>query len=601
MRCIPCPDEGFLHIHGIPVVQRPLQVGDRKTNISVRVPVLDSDPPSSSPPLSKVHTSTMSEHYLDALVVGTGFSGIYALQSLLKMNLKVKAIDAASDVGGTWYWSRYPGAMSDSWSHLYRYSFDYEYPLYRRYVSQPEMLAYLRHVVEKYDLRGHMQFNTDMTSAVWDEGTSTWRVSCKTGDVFHVRYLLTALGLLTKANYPDLPGLQTFRGEIRHTSAWDTDLDLKGKRVGLVGVGSSGVQLVPAVADTVQSLHVFIRRPQFCVPSGDRALTAEEREAIFRDFPQIWSEARTSRVAIGFPELSREAMALCPADREAAFERLWEAGSGLQFLFGGFTDLLTDPVANEEACKFIRRKIKAIVKDPQKRKVLTPDEPYARRPLCANGFYEQFNRDNVFAVDIRAHPIVKIEAEGIRTADGKLHELDVIIFATGYDAMDGAYVRVDIQGRKSGETLRDFWKAKGPATYLGIFVPGFPNLLMINGPQTPFANIPPVSEENVNFIVDLIKRAEEISQRMNRPCLVEATEEAQRKWGEHCDEIANSTLLKQVPQWLFGNNVPGKKVSTLFYFGGVGRFRALIADIKATGFTGFKEPLSRKSEPRPLL
>ncbi|GAQ06775.1 cyclohexanone 1,2-monooxygenase [Aspergillus lentulus] len=543
----------------------------------------------------------MSEHHLDALVVGTGFSGIYALQSLLKLNLKVKAIDAASDVGGTWYWSRYPGALSDTWSHLYRYSFDYEYPLHRRYVSQPEVLAYLRHVVDKYDLRRHMQFNMDMVSAVWDEGTSTWRVSCKTGDVFRVRYLLTALGLLTKANYPDLPGLQTFHGEIRHTSAWDTELDLKGKRVGLVGVGSSGVQLVPAVADTVQSLHVFIRRPQYCVPSGDRALTAQEREEIFRDFPKIWTEARTSQLAIGFPELSREAMALCPEDREAAFERLWEAGSGLQFLFGGFTDLLTDPVANEEACKFIRRKIEAIVKDPQKRKVLTPDEPYARRPLCANGFYEQFNRENVFAVDIRTHPIVKIEAEGIRTADGRLHELDVIIFATGYDAMDGAYVRLDIQGQKSGGNLRDRWKAEGPASYLGISVPGFPNLLMINGPQTPFANIPPISEENVNFTVDLIKRAQEVSQQENRPCLIEATEEAQRKWGEHCDEIANSTLLKQVPQWLFGNNVPGKVVSTLFYFGGVGRFRALIADIKAKGFTGFKEPLSRKSEPRAHL
>jgi cation diffusion facilitator CzcD-associated flavoprotein CzcO len=263
--------------------------------------------------------------------------------------------------------------------------------------------------------------------------------------------------------------------------------------------------------------------------------------------------------------------------------------------------LLTDAVANEEACNFIRRKIEAIVKDSQKRKVLTPDEPYARRPLCANGFYEQFNRENVFAVDIRTHPIVKIEAEGIRTADGKLHELDVIIFATGYHAMDGAYVRLDIQGQKSGGNLRDRWKAEGPASYLGISVPGFPNLLMINGPQTPFANIPPISEENVNFIVNLIKRAEEVSQQENRSCLIEATEEAQRKWGEHCDEIANSTLLKQVPQWLFGNNVPGKVVSTLFYFGGVGRFRALIADIKAKGFTGFKEPLSRKSEPRAHL
>ncbi|EAW06432.1 flavin-containing monooxygenase [Aspergillus clavatus NRRL 1] len=538
----------------------------------------------------------MSEHHLDALVVGTGFAGIYALRSLLQLGLNVKAIDAASDVGGTWYWSRYPGARSDTWSHLYRYSFDTEYPLKRRYVTQPEVLAYLQHIADTHDLRPHMKFNTHMTSATWDEATSTWRIVCKTGDVFHARYLLTALGLLTRANYPDIPGQRTFKGEIRHTSAWSPELDLRGKRVGLVGVGSSGVQIVSAIADAVKSLHVFIRHPQYVVPSGDRELTPSEREEIARTYPKLWAEARTSALALGFPELGRQAMALSPADREEAFELLWQAGSGLQFLFGGFSDLVTDPAANEAACKFLRRKIAEIVTDPQKRAALMPTELFARRPPCANGYYEQFNRENVFAVDVKAHPITGVEEAGIRTADDKLHELDVIIFATGYDAMDGAYVRLDIQGRNPSDSLRERWKTAGPASYLGMSVPDFPNLLMINGPLTPFANIPPISEENVRFIVDLIKQAEEVSRLENRPCLIEATEEAQREWGEHCDQISDGLLLRLVPQWLFGQNVPGKATSTLFYLGGVGRFRAFLADVKARGFAGFKGLLGEVAE-----
>ncbi|PYI16856.1 FAD/NAD(P)-binding domain-containing protein [Aspergillus violaceofuscus CBS 115571] len=548
-------------------------------------------------------------HDLDALVVGTGFAGIYALHTLTQDGLRVQAIDQARDVGGTWYWNRYPGALSDTWSYLYRYSFDAEllrdYPAANRYSTQPEILEYLKHVVARYDLRRHMRFETVMEGAAWDDTIKKWRVRCRDiskpdegkGEVqytYTVRYLVTALGLLHEPVIPDIPGLKegVFQGEVVHTAAWDPQTSLAGKRVGVIGVGSSGVQVVTAIASQVASLHVFIRRPQYSVPANDRPLTPPERAAINAAYPALWADVRASHLGMGFPESSRKFMAVSPADRERILETLWREGNGLQLMFGGFSDLTTDAAANAEVCRFLRRKIAAVVTDPRKARVLTPTEPYARRPLSDAGYYAQFNRAHVHAVDVRAHPITAVEAHGLRTADGTLYELDTLVVATGFDALDGSYARVHIRGRDDdADDLHERWRRTGSACYLGCAVSGFPNLLLVSGPMAAFANVPPLTETNVEFLRDLIRRAEAITRRTGTQCEIEATLAAERAWTEHCDVTARKTLFAQAPSWMFGANVPGKRPASRLYFGGLGPFRAKLAEVKACGWVGFKEPL----------
>ncbi|PLB48936.1 putative cyclohexanone monooxygenase [Aspergillus steynii IBT 23096] len=543
------------------------------------------------------------EHHIDALVVGTGFGGIYALHSLLQLGLNAKAIDKAGDVGGTWWWNQYPGAMSDTWSHLYRYTFDPEllqtYPWSSWYVTQPEILEYLRHVVQRYDLRPHMHLSTEMTSAIWDDDAAHWTVRCQSGDVFHARYLISALGILHQAHVPDFPGLSTFRGDVVHTGAWRPDLDLTGRRVGVVGVGSSGTQVVTAIADRVQSLHVFIRRPQYSVPSGNRAVTAEDRRAVNEQYPQIVRDAKASSLAMGFAEPARTLMSLPAADREQLLEDYWQGGNGLRFMFGRFSDVITDEAANEEVCRFLRRKIAAIVHDPAKRAILTPTDLFARRPLCDNGFYDRFNREHVFAVDVRRHPIERITPRGVRTADGTEHELDVLIFATGFDAYDGSYGRVDIRGRGGG-MLREKW-AQGPVSFLGQGVRGFPNLLMVNGPNGGFANVSTLSETNVEYMVDLVRHAEETSRRTGRPCVIEPTEQAEWEWTSICRAGAEGTLFVKVPQWLISSNIPGKPTVVPFFFGGLARLRAIMAQVKERGFEGYEAPFGTGKSPKAQL
>ena len=381
--------------------------------------------------------------------------------------------------------------MSDTESYVYRFSWDREdlidYPFKEHYVKQPEVLAYLEHVVEKHDLRRHMRFNTQLTSAHWSDPDRQWQVSVNGDETLNAKYLITGLGLLSKQNFPNIPGLDSFAGEIHHTAKWPKDLSLDGQRVGVIGCGSTGVQVITEIGRKVKQLTCFQRHPQYSVPSGDKKVTPEYRQWVNENWDTIFEQVRNSITSFGFRESETSYHDVSPEERERVFEENWQLGNGFRFMFGTFNDIASSAEANEGACDFIRRKIDQIVKDPEKARKLKPYDVYARRPLCdgnaSNGqkYFEQFNRGNVDIVDLREAPITAIEPEGIRTGDGMLHELDVLIFATGFDAVEGNYTRVAIHGRND-LSLKDAWEESGPTSYLGMCVPDFPNLFMITGP-----------------------------------------------------------------------------------------------------------------------
>ncbi|PNS14599.1 hypothetical protein CAC42_2656 [Sphaceloma murrayae] len=549
---------------------------------------------------------------LDALVVGAGFGGIYQLKKLRDQGLSAKLIDIAGDVGGTWYWNRYPGAMSDTQSFLYRYSWDLEdlrtYPWDTHYVYQPEVLKYLQHVTDRYDLRKDMHFNTAMEGADWDDTARRWVVHTSSGITFRARYLVTALGLLSKQNLPDIAGIDSFKGEKYHTGAWPEHVELRGKRVGVIGNGSTGVQVITAIAKEVKHLISFQRNPQYSVPSAQGPVSPEARRDINERYEEIWREAvDESLFAFGFKETDRPTFSVDEEERRRIFEAAWQKGGGFRFMFETFGDITTDEAANKAASDFIKAKILATVKDPQKAKRLTPTQMYARRPLCDSGYYEQFNRDNVDVVSLHETPITHISPGGIVTQDGKEHELDVIIFATGFDAVDGNYTRLIIKGR-DGASLKDHW-SEGPSSYLGVSVPSFPNMFMILGPNGPFCNLPPAIESHVDFISDIIQANESTRKRTseeesltrydsakggfaglegtNTP-VIEATSEAEQGWTDLCDQLSADSLFRKTDSWIFGANVPGKKVSVLFYFAGLSAYRKQLREIAANGWTGFK-------------
>uniref|UniRef100_A0A1Y1LIS3 Flavin-containing monooxygenase n=1 Tax=Photinus pyralis TaxID=7054 RepID=A0A1Y1LIS3_PHOPY len=530
------------------------------------------------------------DRQVDALIVGAGFSGIYQLYRLREMGLSVKVIDMAGDVGGTWYWNRYPGAMSDTESFVYRYSWDREdlqtYPWSHRYLKQPEILAYLAHIVRKYDLRKDMQFNTELLSADWNEEAKVWKIGLSTGEIYAARYLVTALGLLSKANYPDIPGLGSFKGEMCHTAAWRPDIQLTGKRVGVIGCGSTGVQVITDIASRVGTLTCFQRHPQYSVPSGDKPVSQEYRKWVNENYDKIFHQVKNSIVGFGFVESTVPFHQHLPDQREKVFEDLWKQGNGFKFLLGGFSDLSTNKEANEAACQFIRKKISQIVTDAEKARKLTPHDWYARRPLCDGGYYEQFNRKNVDIVDLRETPIIAMTPEGIQTSDQVVHKLDLIIFATGFDAVEGNYNRIRITGR-GGKTLKDHWEPQGPTAYLGVAVPEFPNLFMITGPQGPFTNLLPAIEAHVELVSRCIEQSEK-NRRSGNPGVIEALPEAEKEWGRACNLAAEGNLFKETASWIFGSNVEGKKYALRFYFGGLAKFYQYANDITEDDFRGFK-------------
>jgi len=522
----------------------------------------------------------------DAVIIGAGVGGMYMLKKLRdEMGLRVRVYDRAPGVGGTWYWNRYPGALSDTETYLYCYSCDREllqdWEIRTRYVEAPRILEYLEHVADRWDLRRNMQFETGVTAAHFDEARSAWRITTDRGETVTAKYLVTALGLLSATNVPDIKGRDSFAGEQYHTGNWPNEVKFDGKRVGVIGTGSTGIQVITRIAPQVKHLTVFQRSPQYSVPIGNGPLPADEEADIKRNYDRIWADAKKSMVAFGLNESKVPAMSVSEEERQAVFQKAWDKGGGFRYMFETFSDIATDAAANEAAAAFIRRKIAEIVKDPETARKLTPHDYYAKRPLCDSGYYATYNRDNVALVDVKANPIKEITPRGIRTADGVEHQLDMIVFATGFDAVDGNYTKIDLRGR-SGERINDHWK-QGPTSYLGTTVANFPNMFMILGPRGPFTNLPPSIETQVEFIHEVIGEAERAGARS-----VEATAAAEAAWATKCREIADGTLFPKAESWIFGANIPGKPNVVLFYMAGLGAYREVLGEVTRDNFRGFE-------------
>lgn len=554
----------------------------------------------------------MAKPDLDIFIVGTGMGGIYQLYLSLQDGLRTLCIDRAHGVGGTWYWNRYPGAMSDTESYIYRFSWDKEllqtYPWPEHYVKQPEVLAYLEHVVERHSLDRAMELGTELLSAEWDEINNWWTIEtmqvdrdgepCAASKTFTARYMITGLGLLSKQNFPDFKGMDRFKGNKVHTGAWPRELDVSGQRVGVIGSGSTGVQVITALAPTAKRLVSFQRSPQYSVPSGDGPVAPQYRQWVNENYDNIIKQTRNSMVAFGFDESTVPAMSVTPEERQRKFEEAWKIGNGFRFMFWTFSDISTNRASNDAAADFIKDKIRTIVKDPEKARKLLPREIYARRPLCDGGYYQSFNRDSVDIVNLQDTPIAEITERGIVTSDGVEYELDTIIFATGFDAIDGNYNRLRIRGR-GGKTLKEHWDPIGPKSYLGLCCAGFPNFFMITGPQGPFTNIPPTLETQVELIAETIMRFRNKYGANSLGSIVEVTQQAEDEWTEKCKDMASNSLFHETSSWIFGANVQGKPYATRFYFGGLQKYIEEKDKIIADDYRGFVKH-AEESEDRPI-
>jgi cation diffusion facilitator CzcD-associated flavoprotein CzcO len=525
---------------------------------------------------------------LDAIIIGAGFSGLYQLHCLReRLGLAVKVLEAADGVGGTWYWNRYPGARCDSESHSYCYFFSdallEEWEWSERYPGQAEILRYLDFVADRLGLRRDIRFGTRVVSAAFDEAANRWNVETQAGERFTATYLITAVGCLSAANLPDIPGLESFEGEWYHTGEWPHEgVDLAGKRVGQIGTGSTGIQAAPAIARQAGHLTVFQRTANYSVPARNAPLSKAFKRELRENYAEIRALVQDTPNAHPFRISERKVFGVSAEDRQAIYEAAWEKG-GLQFR-ASFQDLLADRAANDTAADFVKNKIRETVKDPKTAESLAAiDHPYAaKRPPIDTGYFETFNRENVSLVDLRATPITGITPRGVRTSDAE-YELDVIVFATGFDAMTGPLLQIDIRGR-DGLALRQAWRA-GPKTYLGLQVPGFPNMFTITGPGSPsvLCNMPVAIEQHVEWIADCIAFLRE-----NGVARIEAATEAAERWGEHVNEIADTTLLPQVPHsWYLGANIPGKPRVFMPYAGGLPRYRGICNDVAAQGYPGF--------------
>ncbi|ALE72366.1 cyclohexanone monooxygenase [Pseudonocardia sp. EC080610-09] len=525
----------------------------------------------------------------DVVVIGAGFAGLYMLHRLRGLGMSAVVLEQAGGVGGTWYWNRYPGARCDSESYYYCYSFDreleQEWTWTERYPRQPEIKAYLDHVADRFDLRRDIRFSTTVTGARADADGRGWTVSVQEGTDLHCRFLVTAVGCLSAANVPDLPGLETFAGRWFHTGRWPHEgVDVTGRRVGVVGTGSTGIQAIPVLAREAAHLTVLQRTPNYSVPARNGPLSKAESRSYKADYTDIRAVQAASANGHPFVVNPQSALEVDAAERDGVYRAAWERG-GLRFR-ASYRDLLADEAANETASEFVRDRIREIVRDPETAARLLPhDHGFAtKRPPIDTGYFETYNRDDVTLVDVRADPVEAVVPEGLRLRSGAVHELDDIVFATGFDALTGPLLRLDPTG-PDGTSLRSAWR-DGPRTYLGLAVSGFPNLFTITGPFSPsvLTNMPSSIEQHVDWIAGCLAHL-----RATGADRIEADPGAEQAWGEHNREAADATLLpRAATSWYLGANVPGKPSVFMPYAGGFARYAGTCADVARDGYRGFR-------------
>ena len=541
---------------------------------------------SSAQPTPQAHSGAAPD--LDALIVGAGFAGLYMLyrmRDVLGMNARV--FERGNGVGGTWFWNRYPGARCDSESFYYSYSFspelDQDWEWSSKYPEQPEILTYLNHVADRFDLRRDIQLSTCVVESRFDEANDCWEVLTEAGERITARFLISAVGCLSAANMPEVEGLDQFEGDWHHTGDWPQQgVDFAGKRVGLVGTGSTGIQAAPVIAAQADHLTVFQRTANYSIPTRNARYTKEGWAEVTANYPETRRKVRASRAGFPYEAQDRSALSVSDKERTAIYEELWSEG-GFKFLWGSFNDLVTNLEANNTAADFIRSKIRETVKDPEVAELLSPnDHPFAaKRPPIDTLYFETFNRDNVTLVDIRKSPIAEITPHGLRTQDAE-YELDTIVFATGFDAMTGSLLKMGITGL-DGCTLADKW-ADGPRTYLGLQVAGFPNLFTITGPGSPsvLTNMPVAIEQHVEWISDCIDHM-----RKQGFVRIDAQVEAQDKWVDHVSLVADVTLHKHANSWYVGANIPGKKRVFMPYVAGLDTYSWLCTHVVNNDYEGF--------------
>ena len=541
-------------------------------------------PDASHPPAPQPSASRQ----LDVAIVGGGLGGLYAIHRLRGMGLKVRAYEAGSGVGGTWFWNRYPGARCDVESLEYSYSFsdelqqEWKWP--ERYGNQPEILQYINHVADRFDLRRDVQLNTRIVSALFDQKTGLWMLRTDKGEEVHARYCVMAAGNLSTPRVPDFKGIGAFRGKWYHTGLWPHEgVDFTGLRVGVVGTGSSGVQMIPRIALQARHLHVFQRTANFSLPARNAPMEPERERRHKADYPARRRAAYDTPFAIGgYPRPTKSALEVSEEERNAAYESKWQEGGSISYLYT-YTDLLTNKAANDTASEFARNKIRGIVKDRATAELLAPkDLPIGTKRLCLDtGYYETYNRPNVTLVDARSDPIAEITPSGLRTGKQSF-ELDAIVFATGFDAMTGALREIDIR-TSDGAVLADKW-AGGPLTYLGLMVSGFPNMFIVTGPGSPGVKTQMIAsiEQHVDWIADAIGHL-----GRNNLDRIEPAERAETEWVSHVNAVADSTLYPLANSWYVGANIPGKPRVFMPYVGGFDRYKRHCDEVAEKGYEGF--------------
>ncbi len=541
--------------------------------------------------------STAEPLSLDAVVVGAGFSGLYALYRLRRLGLSVRVIERGSGIGGTWFWNRYPGARCDIDSVDYSYSFSEElldeWRWTERFATQPEILRYLEYVADRFDLRGDIELGTEVRSAVFGEGENRWLIGTDRGETLSARWLVMCVGCLSQPQRPAIPGLDSFTGRWHHTAQWPQDgVDFSGRRVAVVGTGSTGIQAIPLIARQAEQLYVFQRTANYSMPAHNRPLDPEFVAQVRSGWPERRRIAQESDAGIPFPAPTEATFGVTAQERERMYEEGWQRG-GINALSYAFTDYFTDPAANAAAAEFTRRKIRQLVRNPVTAELLSPRQHIGTKRTCVDtGYYETYNRANVELIDARATPITEITASGVRTTAAEF-EVDEIVFAIGFDAITGGLTSIDLRGL-GGETLRDHW-AEGPRTYLGLCSHGFPNMFMVTGPGSPsvLSNMVVSIEQHVDWVTDLI--AEATRRSIER---VAASAGAERAWGDHVQAVAATTLYPVANSWYMGANIPGKPRVFMPYVGGCGPYRKRCDEVAAHGYEGFVLAGSDQGRPR---